>query len=132
MEIARQKRCAVGIDMSPLIDCVFQLLIFFMLSSSFMTPMIQLKLPQATTGEHPETQEIVVTVDQEGRWYVNTAQVHGDELKAHLQPLIAQSRHKAVTFRGDENMRYEMFIKAMDVARSSGAVHINIAHRIQP
>lgn len=129
MEIARQKRAPVGIDMSPLIDCVFQLLIFFMLSSSFMTPMIQLKLPQATTGQSTENQDILLSVDEEGRWYINTKQVSAEELKPELRALIAQSKHKAVTFRGDEKMRYELFVKAVDTARSCGAAHINIAHR---
>lgn len=132
MDIARQRRAPVGIDMSPLIDCVFQLLIFFMLSSSFMTPMIQLKLPQAATGEKPETQEIVLTVDEEGRWYLNTKLLSTEDLKPQLQAAISQSKHKVVTFRGDEKMRYEQFIRALDTARACGAVHINIAHRVQP
>lgn len=132
MHIPRQKRAPVGIDMSPLIDCVFQLLIFFMLSSSFLTPMIQISLPQASTGDKMETQDILLTVDDQGHWFVNTRPVPAEDLKAHLQPLIAQSKHKVVTFRGDEKMRYEVFVKALDTARACGAVHVNIAHRIQP
>jgi biopolymer transport protein ExbD len=115
--------------MSPLIDCVFQLLIFFMLSSSFLTPVIQLTLPQATTSDPTEVQEITVTVDEHGTFHVNTLPVPLDQLREHLRPLIAQSKHKAVTFRGDEKMRYEWFVKALDAARASGASHIHIAHQ---
>lgn len=128
MQIARQRRPPMGIDMSPLIDCVFQLLIFFMLSSSFLTPMIQLALPQATTEDPPETQEVLLTVDENGNFYLNTRPIAADDLKAQLEPLIAQSPHKVVTFRGDERMRYEWFVRALDAARSSGAVDFNIAH----
>lgn len=129
MQIARQKRTPPGIDMSPLIDCVFQLLIFFMLSSTFLTPMIQLSLPQAAPTDKPEVQEILLTVDEQGRCFVNTLPVPVDDLKTHLRPLIERSPHKVVTIRGDEQMRYQLFVKALEAARASGAAHINIAHR---
>ncbi|HEX8199239.1 MAG TPA: biopolymer transporter ExbD, partial [Isosphaeraceae bacterium] len=108
--------------------CVFQLLIFFMLSSSFMTPMIRLTLPQAATEDPSGAQEILVTVDAQGHFFLNTQPIAPQDLAAGLRPLIARSRHKVVTFRGDETMRYEWFVRALDAARSGGAVDIDIAH----
>jgi len=119
----------VGIDMSPLIDCVFQLLIFFMLSSTFLTPMVQLTLPNANTQDPRQPDEILVTVDENGTYYVNTQVVPLEQLQNHLRPLLERSQQKVVTFRGDEKIRYELFIKALDAARAAGAAHINIAHR---
>ncbi|MCS6849594.1 MAG: biopolymer transporter ExbD [Gemmataceae bacterium] len=129
MRIVRRRRPPIGIDMSPLIDCVFQLLIFFMLSSSLLTPTIPLSLPQAATGEPPDDQEVLVTVDDQGRFFVNTHPIDPAQLVERLKPLVARSKSKAVTFRGDEKMPYELFIRAIDAARASGAVHVNIAHR---
>jgi biopolymer transport protein ExbD len=129
MRITRQRRPPLGIDMSPLIDCVFQLLIFFMLSSSFLTPMIQLQLPQAATSDAAERQEILVTLDEKGDCFLNTRPVALDQLATELRPLLNQSKVKAVTLRGDERMRYESFIKALDAIRSAGAANVNIAHR---
>jgi biopolymer transport protein ExbD len=129
VQIARQRRAPVGIDMSPLIDCVFQLLIFFMLSSSFLTPMVQLKLPQAGTHDVAESQEIQVTVDEAGTMFVNTQIVAPEHLRDELAPLLARSRHKVITFRGDEKMQYENFVRVLDAARAAGAVNVNIAHR---
>jgi biopolymer transport protein ExbD len=128
--IARQRRARLGIDMSPLIDCVFQLLIFFMLSSNLLTPMIQLTLPQAATADETEPDEIIVAVDGNGSFYLNDRRIRVEELQAELQPLVLRSRHKVVTFRGDQKMPFELFIRAVDAARASGAVHINIAHRL--
>lgn len=129
MKIARQRRAVAGIDMSPLIDCVFQLLIFFMLSSSFLTPMVQLRLPKAATTDAPEMQEILVTINEAGNIYVNTRLVGSDQLQAELAPLLARSKSKVITFQGDEKMHYEWFVKVLDAARASGAANINIAHR---
>jgi biopolymer transport protein ExbD len=119
----------MGIDMSPMIDCVFQLLIFFMLSSSFLTPAIHLALPNASVTDQTEAPEISVTVTALGEYYVNSEKVAANELEARLRPLIASSKTKIVTFRGDQNMRYQAFIDALDAARASGAVHLNIAHQ---
>lgn len=132
MQIVRQRRPSMGLDMSPLIDCVFQLLIFFLLSSSFLTPMMQLSLPEAATRDENPAEEIVVSVDESGKILVNATPVALEHLREHLAPLVARSKHKAVTFRGDEKMKYEWFVKALDAARASGAAHVHIAHRGQP
>jgi biopolymer transport protein ExbD len=129
MQITRQRRPPSGIDMSPLIDCVFQLLIFFMLSSSFLTPMIQLQLPQAATSDPGERQDILVTLDDQGKCFLNTRPVALENLAAELKLVLAQSKQKTVTLRGDERMRYEAFIKALDAIRSTGVNNVNIAHR---
>ena len=129
MQITRQRRPPIGIDMSPLIDCVFQLLIFFMLSSSFLTPMIHLTLPTAKTTDETELQEITVTVNERGELYVNAEPIAPSGLEAKLRTLLVRSRHKVVTFRGDQNMRYQSFLDALDAARAAGALHLDIAHQ---
>ncbi len=64
--IQRQRRPSIRMELSPLIDCIFQLLIFFMLSSTFLTPAIQLTLPSATAGTSQNELEIIVTLSEEG------------------------------------------------------------------
>ena len=118
--------------MSPLIDCVFQLLIFFLLSSSFLTPMIQLSLPRASTQDPAATEEILVSVDAQGAFFLNAERIAAEDLHGRLRPLIARSRDKVVTFRGDAATRYEWFVKVLDAARAGGAVHVNVAHQPLP
>lgn len=129
MDFPRQKRRTIGLDMGPLLDCVFQLLIFFLLSSTFITPTIQLKLPQADARDQPDPEEIVVSVDERGQLFVNGRPTAPERLKGELQPLLAQSSKKVVTFRGDEQMQYQHFIRVLDTARAAGAANLNIAHR---
>jgi biopolymer transport protein ExbD len=128
MQIPRQRRSAIRMEMSPLIDCIFLLLIFFMLSSTFLTPAIKLTLPSASTAQAAENQHILVTLDAGGDVYVNTEQVALEDLQIRLGELLEGRKEKIVTLRGDKDMRYEHFVKALDAAKSCGAVHVNVSH----
>jgi len=132
VQIARQRKAAAVIDMTPMIDCVFQLLVFFMLSSSFLTPSLKLTLPEASAQAGPEQGEVYVSIDAQGDVYVNHVQVDIGQLAEHLRPLVAKSEKKIVSIRGDEGMRYEWFVKVLDAAQSCGAAHVSVAHDIAP
>lgn len=130
MRILRAKKPAHGLDMTPLIDCVFQLLIFFMLTWSFTAavPVMDLALPKAASGTEKPPAGIVVTVDAAGTLRVGTEAVEAGLLEARLREALAASADKVVTFRGDARMPYETFVLAMDAARRAGASNVRIAH----
>ena len=128
--IQRQRRPSIRMELSPLIDCIFQLLIFFMLSSTFLTPAIQLTLPSATAGTSQNELEIIITLSEEGDVYLNNTKTSLISLKSELQRRLTESNHKSVTIRGDQNMPYSAFLDALDIAKQSGAVHVNVAHQI--
>lgn len=128
-KIIRAKRPAVNIDMTPMIDCVFQLLVFFMLSSSFITPAIKLALPEAAKLDETEPLELAVTMTAAGELYVNHEKCTLETLELTLRPLVAKSDHKVVTFRGDKTLHYELFVKALEAAKAAGAVSFDVAHQ---
>ncbi len=127
--IERQRRPSIRMELSPLIDCIFQLLIFFMLSSTFLTPAIQLTLPSATAGTSQNDLEIIITLNKDGDVYLNNTQTSLISLQAELQRMLTETEHKSVTIRGDQNMPYSAFLDALDIAKRSGAIHINVAHQ---
>lgn len=127
--IQRQRRPSIRMELSPLIDCIFQLLIFFMLSSTFLTPAIQLTLPSATAGTSQNELEIIITLSEEGDVYLNNTKTSLISLKSELQRILTESSHKSVTIRGDQNMPYSAFLDALDIAKRSGAIHVNVAHQ---
>mgnify|MGYP001990199033 FL=1 len=129
--IQRQRRPSVRMELSPLIDCIFQLLIFFMLSSTFLTPAIQLTLPSATAGTSQNELEIIITLSESGDVYLNKTPTSLIALEAELKRLLAKSEKKSVTIRGDENMPYSAFLDALDITKRSGAIHVNVAHQAQ-
>ena len=127
--IERQRRPSIRMELSPLIDCIFQLLIFFMLSSTFLTPAIQLTLPSATAGTSQNDLEIIITLNKDGDVYLNNTQTSLISLQAELQRMLTETEHKSVTIRGDQNMPYSAFLDALDIAKRSGAIHVNVAHQ---
>jgi len=129
MEFIRPKRVSLSLDMAPLIDVVFQLLIFFMLSSSFFNPALKLSLPKAVEQDRREPERIVVSVSRSGKIFVNSVSVSMAELKAQLEKKLFSDREKAIHLRGDEEMPYRLFVQVMDRARQAGARHINIVHK---
>jgi biopolymer transport protein ExbD len=129
MNILRQRRPNLRIDLSPLIDCVFLLLIFFMLSSSLLSPSLDLTLPEATTDGSLTPPEIVISVDASGQYFLNGVKTSPDRLKNQLRPLIAASRTKTVTFEGDQDSPHKHFVRALQAAQSAGARQVEVAHQ---
>lgn len=128
-KVARRRKPGIGIDMTPMIDCVFQLLIFFMLSSSMITPQLRLELPSAKTQDGHEEPEIMVSADQDEKLYLYTELVTLDTLPQKLQPLLFESKSKVVTFRGDKKVSYDLLVRTFDVIRSAGSARINLSHQ---
>ena len=83
----RPKRASAGLDMAPLIDVVFLLLIFFMLTSSFLQPSIPLTLPKAAASDDPPPAPVFVSVDTSGAVYINQDAVPRGNFSAALGSL---------------------------------------------
>ncbi len=128
MEFIRPKKTALSLDMAPLIDIVFQLLIFFMLSSSFLAPSLKLTLPKAVMSDKQEADPIVVSLDKQGDVFINTLKIAMPELKAQLEGRLGKTAKKSVNIRGDQDMPYKFFVEVMDTARQAGAQQVNIVH----
>jgi biopolymer transport protein ExbD len=131
MHIARQRKSPIRIEMSPLIDCIFLLLIFFLLSSTFLTPKIQLALPKVgTAASSSENDMIIVTVDADGQPYLNSTPTSWSELGTGLGPRLHRAERSTVTLRCDESTPHRYFVRALEIAKASGASHVNIAHEV--
>ena len=127
--IQRQRRPGLRMELSPLIDCIFQLLIFFMLSSTFLTPSIKLTLPTAEAGSVSASDKIMVTLSSDDTIYINKQQVTFETLGPEIRRLLKDSDEKVITIRGDSNINFSTFVRALDIAKQNGAVNVNIAHQ---
>jgi biopolymer transport protein ExbD len=121
------------INLIPLIDVSLLLVIFFMLSSTFMQESrLKIELPQASlapTGKQ-KTDPIVVAVTQSGGYRVNDRELINsstDTLRAAILEVAGADRNKPVTVRADGRATHQSVISAMDVLGKLGFVRINIA-----
>lgn len=127
----RHKKISMALDLAPLIDVMFMLLLFFMLTTSFLKPSISLKMPEASNEEKIEKQDIIISIDNENKIYLNRHEVDLGELEGLLKQRFTQSKEKRVIFQGDENILYKKFVNVLDIIKRSGAEDINIAHEFK-
>src|SRR5688572_25569521 len=121
------------INLISLIDIALLLVIFFMLSSTFMQEgRLKIELPQASlapTGKQ-KTDPIVVAVTQAGTYRVNDRELINsspDTLRAAIMEVAGADRDKPVTVRADARSTHQSVVTAMDVIGKLGFVRINIA-----
>jgi biopolymer transport protein ExbD len=121
------------INLIPLIDIALLLVIFFMLSSTFMQEgRLKIELPQtslAPTGRQ-KTDPVVVTVTQSGAYRVNDRELVNnspDTLRAAIVEVAGPDRERPVTVRADARATHQSVVSAMDVLGKLGFVRINIA-----
>lgn len=114
------------INMAPLIDCIFQLLIFFMLCSSFTFQTgINVKLPKAVTSDTIKEENLIITITSEDILYLNSILVTIKELNQAL----AQPKNKAkpILIKADRRASMGRIVDVWDLCRKNGIERINIA-----
>jgi len=129
MELIRVKKPKLSIDLAPLIDVVFQLLVFFMLTSTFSNPAIRMILPKAVSGDSFLPQSILVSIDQKGDLYINDQITNIDSFESTLREILTIQGENSIHIKGDQDMSYKYFVQIMDLARQAGATQINIVHQ---
>lgn len=114
------------IDIAPLIDMVFQLLIFFMLTSSFvLQPGIKINLPKAVTSEAVKYENVEILVSSENVTYLNGKVVTSQELKVLLKQI--SKRSQTILIRADKRASLGRVVEIWDLCRDLGIVKVNIA-----
>jgi biopolymer transport protein ExbD len=132
MNLRKFRRESPAIDLTPLIDVVFMLLIFFMVSTTFKDQsQIRIDLPKASEQQQ-ETQDkpIDLTIDVQGNFYINDKRVVNTQietLKRALQIAIGEREHPPLTISADGKTPHQAVVTAMDAARQVGLVHLSIA-----
>lgn len=129
----RDRRDDPGIDMAPLIDVVFLLLIFFMVTTTFNRQSeLKIVLPKAQASEAAKPQSpLTLTIDRHGNYYLNGRELvntRPDTLFRALQQAKAGKGDKVpLIVRADANTPYQSVVTAMDVAGQLGLSRLSIA-----
>lgn len=130
MLVHRHKKPRYGIQMplTPLIDIVFLLLIYFMLTTNFMVDEgIKIALPQARASAPQTRQEITIYVDREGRTFLAEQEIPLDRLFQKLKELINGHPDRLVVVKADRSVILNQAVKVMDLAKAAGAASLCLA-----
>lgn len=129
MKFRRRFEIKSGIDLTPTIDIVFNLLIFFMVGATIIeSPQIEISLPKSSSAVGKDlNQNIIITIAKEGQIYVNGEGVN--DIDAHLSNLsnIEGELEKPVEIRSDEDVRTQILISVIDSVKNAGFTRLSIA-----
>ncbi len=113
---------------SSLTDIVMLLLIFFLISSSFVIqPGIKVALPKAETGETQSERNVTITLTEKGQVFMNNEQVTLDLLGQKLAAALNRDRDQVVVIKADRTVTLQNTVQVIDVAKAVGAQRFMIA-----
>ncbi len=122
------RRLIATLNLTPLIDVVFQLLIFFMLSSNFvLQPGIKVELPKAKAVTLQERDNLILTISKNSELFVNEQRVTLAQLPNVLLERVATEGHRTLFIKPDRRVSTGLLVETMGIAKSVGIEAIGIA-----
>jgi biopolymer transport protein ExbD len=116
------------INVTPMLDVVFIMLIFFIVTSSFVKEAgIDVNRPDAVTAERKERGNILVAISDNDEVWIDRRRVDLRAVRANIERLHAENPQGAVVIQADENSRNGVLVEVMDAARLAGVENVSIA-----
>jgi biopolymer transport protein ExbD len=132
MRFRRRLSVQASPNLIPLVDVIFQLVAFFMISTTFIiTPGISLVLPSSSTAEPVAMSRLVITVVSREEIYLNNQKVDLAQLNRQLSGITEAEREKikTVVLEGDRSVSYSLLVDILDTLRRNGFKGINLKTR---
>ena len=129
MKFRRHLKITSGkLDMTPLIDIVFLLMMYFMLTSTFiMQPGIKIKLPSALSTESMEKKQVIVCLAADGSLFYEEKNISIETLKTILETESRRNPEIMLIIKGDYDVVHGKVVEVMDLAKVSGVSCLAIA-----
>lgn len=119
---------AEEINMTPMLDVVFIMLIFFIVTASFVKEAgIDVNRPEAATAVKKERANILVAISDKGEIWINKRQIDVRAVQANIERLKAENPQGSVVIQADKKATTDTLIKVMDAARAAGVFDVSIA-----
>ncbi len=124
-EISR-KKISLSLEIAPLVDVIFLLLIFFLLTFSLGSQNMQLDLPEASTSDKVK-QNLTIVITKEGEIFVEGKKVSLETLFPFLKLTLSEEKIKEVVIEADADVPFKIPVQVMDICRKAGARGVSIA-----
>ncbi len=127
IQINNKKRNISKLDMAPLIDVVFLLLIFFMLTFAVQGEGMNIDLPTGSAQGKPSPEKnLIVKLAEDGTVYLQQDAVSVHELPKKFEGLLKNKKNKTVEIHAHSKVRYDLFTQVLDYARIAGGENFSI------
>ena len=129
MRIQRRNPKKARIEIIPMIDTIFFLLVFFMISTLSMTPFrgMPVNLPKAASSQQAPAESAAITIDEESRIFLNKEEVDQAALGDLLRQQLEQNSDLLVVINADDGVEHGRVVEVMDIARSANVARMAIA-----
>ena len=116
------------VNLTPMLDVVFIMLIFFIVTASFVKEAgIDVNRPDAATAEKKTKGNILVAITENGQIWIDKRQVDPRALRANIERLHAENPQGSVVIQADKNSKNGLLVLVMDSARLAGVFNVSIA-----
>ena len=121
-----------AIDMTPMLDVVFIMLIFFIVTASFVKEAgIDVNRPEAATAVKEDRANILIAISDKGEIWINKRRIDVRAVQANIERLRAENPQGSVVIQADKKATTETLIKVMDASRAAGVYDVSIAAQEQ-
>lgn len=131
MIIPKVKRRRYRVDMAPLIDVVFLLLIFFMLTFAMQGKGMDLTLPQGSASEDPVEKPLTVRIGNDSSIQIDSHPVSMDVLLDKIKEKVGGVQNQTVVIESGNKARYEVFAQVLDAARQAGIKDFSVVREVE-
>ncbi len=123
-----KKRQPVNVDVAPLMDMVFILLIFFIVTSTFSRETgVEVSKPQAQSASEVQKENVMIAITREGTIHVNERQVDLEGLTDVLKMMLTKNPDREVVLVADKNSNTGIMVSVIDAANRAGSKKVSIA-----
>lgn len=128
MQFSKPTKLEAAINMAPLVDVVFLLVIFFAVTTTFLeTAGLKLELPSSTSTADRKGQDLTVVLDAEGRTLFDVEALAPADLRERLRQALSEDENKIVVLRADTHTEHGKVVRVMDLIREAGAAGLTVA-----
>ena len=132
MQFKTKQKSKIIINITSLIDVMFLLLIFLLISSTFLEqPGIKLELPETKNTETVKQREFTLFVDKSGKIFLNETEVTESELEERIKKVLPEMKDKAIILKADNSASHGVVVRVMDIIKKGGVKKLVIGTKVE-
>lgn len=128
MEFERSRRRHTHIDVAPLVDVVFNLLLFFVITYNVAAdPAVKIRLPESKTADSQAEEQVVIALSREGQIYLGEKAIQTEDLPSLVREALSRCKEPSVKIKADQEVPVGLLLKVVDAVKLTGCSTFSIA-----